>query len=449
MNPFINNQRFLFYMCAVVSIGGILYGYDVGVIAGALVFMQREVSLTDTQLGLIVGAVLGGGLIGNLLAGHIADYFGRRLVLIIASIIFIVGISLVLIAQQFLLLFVARILLGIGVGVISVAVPLYVTEIVPAAHRGKYVTLFQLQLTFGIMLAYLVDLFFTASGNWRAMFAIVLIPAIMLLIGAFFLPETPRWLLVTGKREQANAIINKLFNAKKPHDEINLLDLPQEKFIQLFSKKYVMPTCAAIVIAIFNQLTGINSFLQYAPRILKNAGLETDHIAMLGSLGIGSLNFIATFASFFLIDRYGRRPLLLIGILGIVLSELYLGLIPFISANDFIQGIMSLFGLASFIVFFAIGPGIVVWLAVSELFPTHLRGKAMGLCLFFNSMTSTILAVYFIPLTTYLGMSNTYFLFSIFGLGYFLLVTHLLPETKALTLEKIHLGLTKTSIETN
>lgn len=444
----IKNNAFMFWIACLVSIGGILYGYDVGVISGALLFIKDTIPMNDTQIGVIVGAVLGGGLVGTLIAGPIGDRYGRRFLIMASSLVFIVGVSLVLIAHSFVTILCARLLLGVGVGVVAVAVPLYVAEMVPAKDRGKYMTFFQLLLTFGIVLAYFVDLIFTPSHNWRGMFSVVLVPATILFIGMIFLPETPRWLIANNRSACARKILGR---TRLSSDEIDQ-DIQQiEKSLhetegswrELFSASFLLPTFLAVSIAIFNQLTGINSFLQYAPLILKNAGMGSDLVSMIGSAGIGILNFLCTIVAITLIDSLGRRPLLLIGVAGVTLSECYLGAVQYFGFEPFTTGILSLLGLFSFIVFFAIGPGVVVWLAISELFPTRVRGKGIALCLFFNSLASTLLATFFLPMSHKLGMSQTYWLFAVFTACYFLIAYFLLPETKTKSLEEIQFAFQK------
>ncbi len=436
------NNAFLFWIACLVSMGGILYGYDIGVISGALLFIQNTIPMSDTEIGIIVGAVLGGGLIGTLFAGPIGDRYGRRILIIVSSLIFILGVCFILLANSFTMMLCARLLLGVGVGVVSVAVPLYVAEMVPAKDRGKYMTFFQLLLTFGIVMAYFVDLIFTPSGNWRAMFAVVLIPAFILFFGMLFLPETPRWLIAHRQEQRAYAVLQRIRSSSaQVEKELRIiqgsLHQTHGSWLELFSRQSWLPTFAAIAIAIFNQLTGINSFLQYAPLILKNAGMGSDMVTMIGSAGIGILNFFCTMIAIVFIDTLGRRPLLLMGVLGVILSELYLGAIQFAGLTSFTMGMLSLIGLFAFIVSFAIGPGVVVWLTIAELFPTSVRGKGIALCLFFNSLASTLLATFFLPISHILGMGQTYWLFAIFSFFYFLAAFFLLPETKTKSLEEI------------
>lgn len=442
MLNYIKSNFFMLGVACLVSVGGILYGYDVGVISGALLFIKNTIPMTDIQVGFVVGAMLGGSLVGTLIAGPLGDKYGRRFLVIAASLIFVIGVSLVLFAHSYLMLLCARLLLGVGVGIVSVAVPLYVAEIVPAQDRGKYMTLFQLLLTFGIVMAYVVDLIFTPSGNWRAMLAVVLIPALVLFFGMWFLPESPRWLIANRQEARARHILQRIrkssIQIENDIREIqDSLQTTQGSWSDLFARQCWMPTFVALTIAIFNQLTGINSFLQYAPLILKNAGIGSDMVTMLGSIGIGLLNFIFTIVAIGLIDTVGRRPLLLIGVAGVVIAELYLGVVQFLAFDPLMTGVLSLIGLLIFIASFAIGPGVVVWLAISELFPTRVRGKGISLCLFFNSLTSALLATFFLPLSHTLGVGQTYWLFALFTTLYFLMAFYLLPETKTKSLEEI------------
>jgi sugar porter (SP) family MFS transporter len=439
-----NKNNLVLWIAGLVSVGGILYGYDIGVISGALLFIRNTIPLSDSQVGLIVGAVLGGGLFGTLLAGPIGDRYGRRILIMLSASIFLVGISMILVAKSFFLLFFARLFLGTGIGMVAVAVPLYVAEIVPSEDRGKYMTFFQLLLTFGIVLAYFVDLAFTPSGNWRGMFAVLYIPSIILLIGIICLPETPRWLIANNQTDKAKVILQRIRRQPSEVDKdirtmTESLQHKQGTWRDFFSSHFLGPSIIAILIAVFNQLTGVNCFLQYAPLILKSAGIDSNLITMLGSVGIGMLNFIFTIVAIALIDTLGRRPLLLTGVCGVVIAEIYLGCVSHFMIHSSFAGLFALMGLLFFIMFFAIGPGVVVWLAISELFPTRVRGKGISVCLFFSSLAATALSVYFLPLVKWIGMGYTYWLFALLTICYFLVVFFFLPETRAKSLEEIQM----------
>lgn len=434
-------DRWVFVISILVGLGGILYGYDIGVVSGALLFIHKTIPMTPTQTGIMVGAVLGGSLVGTLIAGPLADHYGRRFMISASSCVFIVGVACILLAHSFSTLLLARLLLGVGVGIVSVAVPLYVAELVPAKDRGKYVTFFQLFLTFGIVLAYFVDLLFTPSGNWRGMFAVVLAPAMILFIGMFFLPESPRWLLANGEDELARRVLGKTHRPHLIEQEVSDIHASfkasEGSWSELFQSKLMMPLFIALGIAILNQWTGINSFLQYAPNILKDAGFGSNVVVMIGSIGVGFTNFICTVLAIFLVDRIGRRPLLITGVSGVILSEVFLGITSSMTLAPHVMGWCTLAGLLGFIISFAIGPGVVVWLAMSEFFPTRVRGKGLALCLFFNSLAGTLLASLFPDLIHFLGVSGTYWLCAVCSLFYLLIAMFYLPETKSQSLESI------------
>lgn len=440
---FLYTQKlFVFFIIFCAGLGGVLYGYDIGVISGALLFVQKTIPLTQNQVGFIVGAVLTGGLVGTLITGKLADGFGRKKMIIAACLVFIVGILLILIAKDFYSLFIARLLLGIGVGVVAVAVPLYLTEIAPANIRGRSVTIFQLLLTFGIVLAYFVDLLFVPSGNWHGMFAVILIPASILFFGMLILPESPRWLMTKNKSDKALKVLLRTRPETEAHFEFaqineSLKVVSTGNFSALFVRKLWVPLTVALVIAICNQLTGINVLLQYAPLVIKNAGLDSAFGTMLGTVGIGLVNFLVTVLAFFLIDYFGRRILLIIGTAGVIVAYIYLGILLHIVPVSRLQAELSLVGFFAYIFFYAIGPGVVVWLAISELLPTQVRGQAVALGLFANSLAAAILSTTFLMIQSSLGMSGTYFLFAGFTMIYFLTALFYLPETKGKTLEEI------------
>lgn len=435
------SNHYLFFVMLLVGVGGILYGFDLGVISGALLFIKKSILLSQVETEIIVGAVFAGGLIGTLVAGPLADIIGRKLVVGLSAIVFIVGILFVITADGFYGLLIGRIFIGGGVGIVAVAVPLYALELAPTNVRGVSVTVFQLLLTFGIVLAYFIDFLFTASENWRGMFAVVLIPSVVLLVGVLFLPESPRFLLAKGKKSQAREVLLKTRSAVDTDQEIKEIT---DSFTQdagtwneLFSHKFLLPLFVGGSIAILQQLTGVNAFLQYAPMMLRDSGLSSDFVSMLGSIGIGVVNFIVTIVAMCLIDRVGRKPLLLTGLVIVILAEIFSGIVQFLPVDPSVQGVLSLIGLLTFILGYAIGPGVVVWLAMSELFPTRVRGKGLALCLFLNSLGSTLFASFFLTLISSITLGGVFFITAFFALLYLLVAIFGLPETNARSLEDI------------
>ncbi len=440
-------KAFAYFIILFAGVGGMLYGYDIGVISGALLFMQRSIQMTDFELSTIVAAVLGGGAIATLITGYLADRFGRRNMISVASGIFIIGVVALVLAQSYATILTARLIQGVGIGIITIIIPLYLTEAAPSSIRGRSVTVFQLFLTGGILLAFVVDLAFGHSGNWRGMFACVLIPAVLLFIGSFYLVKSPRWLYAKGYTKEAFAALRRTSSDEEA--EIDIKEMKQSHlgktnlsigqfFSKLTERRYLFPFLIALAIACLNQLTGINSILQFSTLILHTTGLNSNFISMLGSVGVGLINFVVTIIALPLIDKVGRKPLLMIGTAGTMLALFFLGFLCLMPNSPLKGGLLSL-GLFVYILFFAIGPGVVVWLALSELLPMAIRSKGMAICLFVNSTVSAILASIFLILVHHSGYQSVFWLCGACTILYFLLAAFILPETKNQTLEKIEM----------
>lgn len=430
------------YIMCFAGIGGVLYGYDIGVIAGALDFVKIEMVLTEHQLSTIVSAVLGGGALATLFSGVLADWFGRKKMILLAAIIFAIGIYILINATDYAGALIGRLIQGVGVGIVTILVPLYLVETLPSEMRGRGVTLFQCFLTAGIMLASLVNLQFAYSGNWQAMFAIALVPAAILFVGTIGLSESPRWLFKKNKLEKAQRALlrcNDSAEVKREMAEMHSLaeDEAQKKQHTIFQKRYIIPLLIALGIACANQLTGINSLLQFSTHILKQSGLSSDFVSMLGTLGITLTNFLVTVIAFFLIDKIGRKRLMCFGTLGMVIALFALGMFSYFMPTGLTQGYLIVLGMLVYIFCFAIGPGVIVWLALSEILPTAIRGNGMAACLFVNSMVSTALASVFLQIAEHWGYSANFWLCGFFTVFYFILVYKFLPESKDKTLEEI------------
>jgi sugar porter (SP) family MFS transporter len=437
------NKQWIYtlYIMTFAGIGGMLYGYDLGVISGALPFMQQEIVLSTAQLSMIVAAVLGGGSIATLISGGLADVFGRKKLIITAACIFIIGVLFLICSKTFVGILLGRIIQGIGVGIVTIVVPLYLVETVPHHYRGRSIAIFQCFLTAGILLASVVDLKYLNNGDWRVMFACALIPGVLLLLGAYKLCESPRWLLTKGRESDAQkalAACNQPQEVDKEMQEMKILQRQQHMTnINFFQKQYYIPFLIALAIACLNQMTGINSLLQFSTFIIMKSGLTSVMISMLGTLGITLLNFLTTILAFFLIDKIGRRPLMLIGTAGITLSLIFLAAISFFIPISPLQGYLTIAGMLCYIVAFAIGPGVIVWLCLSEILPTPIRGNGMAICLFANSLTSTLLAAVFLLIAHKFGYAGNFLLCAIATLLYFILVYLYLPESNQKTLEEI------------
>lgn len=433
---------FIILMSAfLASLGGFLYGYDIGVISGALPFIEKSIYLNPVQIGFVVGSVLIGSLIGTLASGFLSNLFGRRIAIRISAVVFIIGIFLTINSATFLHLVISRLMLGIGVGIVATAAPLYIAEIVPSDKRGKYVSLFQLFLALGILMAYITDFIFSPLANWHAMFEVILVPAAILFISSFFIPKSPRWLIMRSKNKVALNLLSKLYSDKQAKlicTEIeNEVKNDKISKMALVSKKLILPFFIALSIAICNQLTGINVFLQYIPSILHEINFFSIQSSIFVSIIIGLVNFICTIVAIMLVDRIGRKKLMSYGVLGIVISLAGLAFNALFLRPSQLSAELSIFELFVFIISYATGPGVIVWLAISELFPTQIRSYEMSICIFFNSLSGATLATFFPWIDKSYGIGYSYLLCCLFSILYFLVVTLLLPETCGQSLEYI------------
>ncbi len=426
------------------GLGGILYGYDIGVISGALVFMKPQIHLTDNQISFLVAAVLGGGAFATLIAGFVANRIGRKATIFISSIIFLVGLIIIVDAHSYTAALIGRLIQGAGIGIEMIVLPLYLAETAPSPLRGRFVVLFQLFLTFGIVLAYSIDLFFAHSENWRGMFACVLIPGVLLLLGTFYISESPRWLYLKQQKDQAlKALLRTHSPEEAARDLQQMAELETQKSSvsyqksSIWRKQYLIPFFIALAVACLNQLTGINSVIQFGTLILQSSGTPSNILAMVGTVGIGLLNMLTTIVALLLVDKLGRKFLLSIGTGGVVCALAFLGTVSMFATNSPEKSFLVLAGLLAYIMFFAIGPGVVVWLAISELIPTRIRSTGMSVCLFANSLVSAILASVFMLLVQHIHYSGTFFFCGAFTVIYFFLAIFVLPETKNKTLEDI------------
>lgn len=436
------NKAILIVM-AIAGFGGFLYGFDIGIIAGALVFLKHDLAISSNQASLIVAAVLGGGSLATLISGPFADRFGRRLSINVSAIVFIIGTIILIYSSSFVHVMTGRLIQGIGVGIITIVVPLYVAETTPSKFRGRSVTLFQLCLTFGILVGYLVNYALKSGGNWQLMFATALIPSILFLFGGLFLlPRSPRWLYQHGHTEEARKVLVKMqsdVGVDEALDKIKAVIEEERKrkgssWALLLKPGYRKAFLLALGVGILNQMTGINVLLQFNTIILKASGLST---AVLGSTVIGLANFVITIIAMLLVDKVGRRPLLIVGTAGITISLLFIGIMQAFFPPSLLVGYSTLAGFMVFIIFYAVGPGVVVWLVISEVLPLAIRAKGMAVALFANSLVSAGLAAVFMIIVGVVGYSGMFFILAFFVFLYLLIAVFPLTETKGRSLEEI------------
>lgn len=433
------------YVCFIVvfsGFGGILYGYDLGAITGAFLFIRHDIAMTMQEMSFVGGAVLFGGAFATLITGPLSDWFGRRRMVMVAAVIFIIGIFVLVYANNYTEVLLGRLVQGVGVGIITIAIPLYIVESVPANIRGRAMGVFQLLLNGGILLGTLVGLYYTPTENWRAMFMPALIPAFILLIGAFFLTSSPRWLVARGQEDKALAALKRSRSKSSAEMELAFIKKRHKQDKQshlntIWQHRYILPLGIVFAAAILAQLTGINSIIQYSAIILKDSGLHSNIGNMLGSNFINGLNFVVVMVMLFFLDKVGRKLLLSIGTAGIVLSLLIGGAVYHWLPTGDLKGYLVLASLLGFIFFFALGPGILIWLVLSELLPSRIRSTGMAIALFLNSLTSAGLASVYLNLQRVITYAGIFWICAGCTVLYFLLAAFVIPEARGKTLEEV------------
>ena len=435
----------LYVVAIIASLGGLLSGYDTGVISGALLYINETWNLSDYTQGFLVSSVLIGAVIGAASNGVLADKYGRKKIIVATAIIFIIGSILSAIAPNIKLLIISRIMVGLAVGMVNFVVPLYLSEVAPKNLRGMLVSLYQWAITAGILFSYLINgAFASAVYNWRWMLFAGVIPASILLIGISFLGDTPRWLLSKNRDEEAKQIFNKIepnvdaeaeiLSIKETlKDELNAKD----NKIQ-FKKWMIMPLIAGIGIMFCQICTGINTIIYYAPTIFKMAGFDSNISAIYAAMGIGLINFFTTIIAILFTDKLGRKPLLYFGLSGLIVSLMCLGCaFQFAEALGDALKWVAVGSLGTYIICFAFSLGPIGWIIVSEVFPLKIRGAAMSLCTVANFGFNFIVVFTFLPLIHRIGEACTFWMFGIIAILCLIFVYYFIPETKGISLETI------------
>ena len=433
--------RFVILAALVAAIGGSLFGYDTGVISGAILFVQPEFGLGTTQEELVISAALVGATIGAIASGRLTDRVGRRAVLLGAAASFAFGGLASAFASGAAMLIVARVIVGAAIGVASYAVPLYISELAPPRWRGWLVSLNQLALTVGILLAYVVDYGFASSGAWRWMLGLAVVPAVLLGVGVAFLPETPRWLILHGKVRQGRSVLQRARGAENIASELNdiqtLTQIPATRWSHLLAPSVRGALIAGVGLAIIQQVTGINTVIYYAPTILQSAGIPSASGAILATAGIGLVNVIMTIVAMVLIDRVGRRPLLLASLAGMAIALAVLGYGFLASTSNSGLAGLSVVCLMVFVGAFAVGLGPIFWLLIAEIYPLRVRGLAMSLATTANWGSNLIVSLTFLTLLQALGPATTFWLYGLVAILAWYFAFRMVPETRGRTLEEI------------
>jgi sugar porter (SP) family MFS transporter len=435
---------YFYVIASVAALGGLLFGYDTGVISGALLFIRQVMELSPTMQGIVVAIALAGAAVGAAVAGFISDRAGRRPVILSAGLLFIAGAVISAAAQEVTLLLLGRLLVGVAIGVASMLTPLYLAEISPARDRGAIVSLNQLCITGGILVSYLVGFSLAgATGGWRWMLALGALPGIILSAGMLVLPESPRWLAGRGRMEDAERVLRRLRGTENVSGELGSLrtDLMREKgqsaaLSELFAPRLRRPLVIGIGLAMFQQVTGINTVIYFAPTIFQSAGMSSAATSILATAGVGAVNVIMTLVSIRLIDRLGRRQLLYWSLGGMALTLFVLSAAFHAGASGQLAWI-AVVSVAAFVGFFAIGLGPVFWLLIAEIFPLAQRGRAMSLATVANWGFNLIVSATFLNLVGAFGSAGAFLVYAVLSLAALAFIALLVPETKGRSLEQI------------
>ena len=429
------------------ALGGLLFGYDTGVISGAILFIKSDFGLSAFMQGAVVASLLLGAMVGASAAGRLADRLGRRRLILLAAVTFGIGAIGSALAPGAWVLVGFRFVLGLAVGAAALVVPLYLSELAPTGIRGAIASLNQLMITVGILVAFIVNAIFASSKDWRIMLGLAVVPAIILLVGMLRMPETPRFLVRTDEEDTARDVLGRLDRGDEADQEVReIREVDEEEegsggFRHLLAQRYVRPALlVAIGLAVFQQFVGINTIIYYAPTTLTQVGFS-DADAIYANIIIGVLNVAMTIVAIKLIDRVGRKPMLLAGLVGMVASLVVLGLSSEVLAKPNSPGdpaaIVTFLCLAGFIVSFAATWGPVVWTMLPEVLPLAVRGTAMGIAVMMNWAANFLVAQTFPLLLSKLGPTAVFLGYAGMGVLAGIFVVTMVTETKGRSLEEI------------
>jgi sugar porter (SP) family MFS transporter len=431
------------------ALGGILFGYDLGVISGVLLFIKTKTvfDLGSVGQGVVGGCLAAGAIIGAAIAGRLTDRPGRRRTIMIGATIFAIGTIGCTFAPNATVFVIARFIVGVAVGATSATVPTYLSELAPSRLRGALSSLNQLMICSGILIAYIVDWLLSGSSDWRAMIAIGIVPAVLLLIGMATLPETPRWLLKQGREGEARQVITSA-QGKVDIDaevsgirEVIRLDGEARGTLRDLAAKWVRPmVIVALILAVGQQFSGVNAINLYAPTIFKNLGIGTSN-ALFASIVLGIVKVAFTAWVIFVVDRWGRKPLLLLGNVLMSVTLVLLGIAVLTLHNPNAAAISTIILLVVYLAGYELGWGAVVWVMMSEVFPLKVRGVGMGMGSVVLWAATFAITFVFPVMDDSLGLSNSAFIFAGVGVVLYLLVFKFVPETKGRSLEQIELDL--------
>ncbi|GLY71581.1 sugar porter family MFS transporter [Amycolatopsis taiwanensis] len=422
------------------ALGAVIWGYDNGVIAGALLFITKEFDLTPAAQGLVSSSLSVGSAVGAAISGVLANPLGRKRLIFLAGLVFGAGVAVCSLAVSVPMLMAGRGVIGLGIGIVSVSVPIYLAELAPARIRGRIGALTQLMIASGILLSYLVGYALSPLHAWRWMIAVALVPALVLVVGIWVLPESPRWLLTRGRLEEARAGLARQVDAAEVDQALAemraTLARAKPSWRRMFRPGVRRVVLVAVGMSILAQLLGINTVTYYAPTILKKIGF-TDEASLLNTIGFGVVSIIFTVIATRVIDRWGRRPLLTVGALVMGAAMTVMAVLSW--TTGLVVGVSGVLAILSLVVFkatYSLTWGTSTRIVVSEILPLSVRGVALGFAEIFNFASTFTLTLVF-PILLAAGSGTAFITFGAMGVVACVFVLALVPETKGRTLEQI------------
>ncbi|MDU5838808.1 MAG: sugar porter family MFS transporter [Pantoea sp.] len=446
-------EPFVKVIAVVATLGGLLFGYDTGVISGALLFMGPELHLTPFTTGLVTSSLLFGAAFGALLSGHFAAAAGRKKIILVLAVIFAMGALGTSMAPDVAWMIFFRLVLGIAVGGAAATVPVYIAEIAPANRRGQLVTLQELMIVSGQMLAYISNAGFNAAWGgettWRWMLAVATLPAVLLFFGMMFMPDTPRWYAMKGRLADARRVLERTRARQDVEWELTEIEetlteeQQQRPRLSELRKPWLFKLfLIGMGIAVIQQLTGVNTIMYYAPTMLKAVGMD-DSAALFATIGNGVISVLMTFVGIWLLGKMGRRTLTMIGQFGCTACLVFIGAVTLFMPEtvngqpDMWRSYMVLFGMLLFLSFQQGALSPVTWLLLSEIFPTRLRGIFMGGAVFAMWIANFLISLMFPVLLASVGLAGAFFIFALVGVAGAIFVIKCVPETRNRSLEQI------------
>jgi sugar porter (SP) family MFS transporter len=433
------NSGYLYFICLIATMGGLMFGFDIAIISGAVPFIQPYFGWSELELGWGVSSLLVGAIVGSFGSGILTDRFGRKNVLIVVALFFAVSCALTALSGSSFLFICARLFGGLAVGAASVLSPMYVAEVAPPRIRGMLVSVYQLAIVIGILCSYIINYWLhDIDNNWRWMFATGVIPSVLFFVGLFFIPESPRWLYKAGKREESLRILTRIGGESLAKSEIaeiaeslkgNEAGMAIGELFRPASRKVML---VGFFLAILVQVSGINTVIDYAPKILLAAGVEIKN-ALLQTSILGIINFVFTFVSIFFIDKIGRRTLYLVGSMGMAATLVLLA----VSFYFEMAGFFTLICIMFFLSFFSSCIGPVFWTLVSEIYPNRIRGKALAFASFTQWIFNFLVVLLFPHFLKSLGGGTTFLFLAVMSFVQWLFTYLYVPETKGKSLEEI------------